>query len=141
MSPLWGFQLLQRLKVPHSYLWSQTLISKPADWPAHVNITGFSLLKAGSSYSPPDDLTAFLEQGPPPVYIGFGSIIVDDPAYLTRLIFEAVELAGVRAIISKGWGGIGIDRAPKNVYMIGNCPHVRIASPQTSLLRYSNSYT
>ncbi|XP_014559220.1 glycosyltransferase family 1 protein [Bipolaris victoriae FI3] len=123
ISPLWGFQLLRRLKVPHSYLWSQALIPKPSDWPEHLNVTGFSFLKAGSSYSPPDDLTAFLEKGPTPVYIGFGSIVVDDPLHLTNLIFEAIKLAGVRAIISKGWGGIGADKAPENVYMIGNCPH------------------
>ncbi|KAF2824116.1 UDP-Glycosyltransferase/glycogen phosphorylase [Ophiobolus disseminans] len=123
ISPLWGFQLLQRLRVPHSYLWSQTLIPKPPDWPAHLNVTGFSFLKLGSSYTPPDDLAAFLADGPPPVYIGFGSIVVADPLALTKLIFKAVELVGVRAIMSKGWGGMGTDDVPDNIYMIGNCPH------------------
>ncbi|KAF2025017.1 UDP-Glycosyltransferase/glycogen phosphorylase [Setomelanomma holmii] len=123
ISPLWGFQLLQRLRVPHSYLWSQTLIPKPSDWSSHLNITGFSFLKLGSSYSPPEDLIAFLEKGPTPVYIGFGSIVVDDPARLTKLIFEAVNKAGVRAIVSKGWGGMGAGDVPENVYLIGNCPH------------------
>lgn len=120
---MWGFQLLQRLRVPYSYLWSQTLIPKPADWPAHLSVTGFSFLKVGSSYKPPEDLTAFLDAGPPPVYIGFGSIVVDDPVKLTKLIFDAVKLAGVRAIVSKGWGGVGAGEVPENVYLIGNCPH------------------
>jgi len=123
ISPMWGFQLLQRLKVPYSYLWSQTLIPKPSDWPSHISITGFSFLKLGSSYSPPPDLVEFLEAGPPPVYIGFGSIVVDSPNELTKLLFKAVELAGVRAIISKGWGGFGADEVPDNIYFIGNCPH------------------
>jgi hypothetical protein len=123
ISPLWGFQLLQRLRVPHSYLWSQSLIPKPSDWPSHLNVSGFSFLKLGSSYSPPEDLVAFLEKGPTPVYVGFGSIVVDDPARLTKLIFEAVDKAGVRAIVSKGWGGMGGGEVPDNVYLIGNCPH------------------
>lgn len=127
ISPLWGFQLLHRLKVPHAYLWSQALIPKPADWPAHINVTGFSFLKDGSSYSPPNDLVTFLGNGPTPIYIGFGSIVVDEPARLTELIFEAIRLAGVRAIVSRGWGGIGASRLPKEVYMIGNCPHVSTA--------------
>lgn len=110
--------------MPHSYLWSQALIPKPADWPAHVNVTGFSFLKAGASYSPPNDLVAFLEKGPTPIYIGFGSIVVDDPTRLSKLVFEAIKLAGVRAIVSKGWGGLSIAKVPENVYMIGNCPHV-----------------
>lgn len=77
-----------------------------------------------SSYTPPDDLSAFLDAGPSPVYIGFGSIVVADPLALTNLIFKAVALAGVRAIVSKGWGGMGTDIVPDNIYMIGNVPHV-----------------
>ncbi|KAJ4985852.1 glycosyltransferase family 28 domain-containing protein [Stagonosporopsis vannaccii] len=123
ISPLWGHQLISRLRVPHSYLWSQALIPRPADWGDHISITGFSFLKAGSNYTPPQDLADFLAQGPPPVYIGFGSIVVDDPVGLTKLIFEAVKLAKVRAIVSKGWGGVGGGEIPDDIYLIGNCPH------------------
>ncbi|RAR07338.1 glycosyltransferase family 1 protein [Stemphylium lycopersici] len=123
MSPLWGHRLLSRLRIPYSYLWSQALIPRPSDWGDHIHITGFSFLDAGSNYTPPDDLTEFLAKGPPPVYIGFGSIVVDDPVGLTKLLFEAVKLAGVRAIVSKGWGGVGGGDVPENIYLIGNCPH------------------
>jgi UDP:flavonoid glycosyltransferase YjiC (YdhE family) len=123
ISPLWGHQLIPRLRVPYSYLWSQALIPRPPDWGSHISITGFSFLKAGSNYTPPQDLADFLAKGPPPVYIGFGSIVVDDPVGLTKLIFEAVKLAKVRAIVSKGWGGVGAGEVPDAVYLIGNCPH------------------
>jgi hypothetical protein len=77
-----------------------------------------------SSFKPPEDLVKFLDDGPPPVYIGFGSIVVDDPDEFTKLIFKAVEIAGVRALVSKGWGGFGSnDTAPDNVFMLGNTPH------------------
>ncbi|KAM0268248.1 hypothetical protein ACHAQH_010016 [Verticillium albo-atrum] len=123
ISPMWGCNLLPRHRVPFTYLWSETLIPKPEDWDSHIQITGFSFLPMASTYTPPDDLAAFLKEGPPPVYIGFGSIVVDDPQALTRLIFEAVKQAGVRAIVSKGWGGVGAGDVPPNVYLIGNCPH------------------
>ncbi|KAK1975194.1 glycosyltransferase family 28 domain-containing protein [Colletotrichum cereale] len=126
ISPMWGCQLLPRLRVPYTFLWSESLIPKPADWDSHINITGFSFLPLADKYTPPPDLTAFLESGPPPVYIGFGSIVVDDPKALTQLIFKAVKMAGVRAIVSKGWGGVGgggDDNVPDDVYLIGNCPH------------------
>ncbi|KAH7110043.1 glycosyltransferase family 28 domain-containing protein [Dactylonectria estremocensis] len=124
ISPMWGFQLLPRLRVPYSYLWSQSLIPKPSDWGSHISITGFSFLSLANSYTPPADLVDFLERGPPPIYVGFGSIVVDDPQALTRLIFYAVKLAGVRAIVSKGWGGVGSgDDVPETIYLIGNCPH------------------
>lgn len=70
-------------------------------------------------------MEAFLRGGPPPVYIGFGSIVVDDPNAMTRIIFNAIELSGVRALESKGWGGLGADEIglPENVFMLGNIPH------------------
>jgi sterol 3beta-glucosyltransferase len=111
------------MRVPYTYLWSQTLILKPSDWDDHIKITGFSFLPLASSYVPPPDLAEFLAKGPPPVYIGFGSIVVDDPNALTALIKEAVKLAGVRAIVSKGWGGVGGGDTPDDMYLIGNCPH------------------
>ncbi|KAF4332436.1 udp transferase [Fusarium beomiforme] len=126
ISPMWGYQLLPRLCVPYSYLWSQALIPKPSDWASHINITGFSFLQLASSYTPPTDLLEFLERGSsPPVYIGFGSIIVEDPQALTQLILKAVKIADVRAIISQGWGTIGSrdGDVSKDIYFIGNCPH------------------
>lgn len=40
------------------------------------------------------------------------------------MIFEAVQLAGVRALVSKGWGGLGgEDDTPENIYMLDNTPH------------------
>jgi sterol 3beta-glucosyltransferase len=123
ISPLWGHQLLPRLRIPYSYLWSQALIPRPSDWGPHINVTGFSFMKASSNYTPPDDLADFLAKGPPPVYVGFGSIVIDNPVGLTKLIFEAVKLAGVRAIVSKGWGGVGAGALPENIYLIGDCPH------------------
>ncbi|ENH74210.1 UDP-sugar-dependent glycosyltransferase 52 [Fusarium oxysporum f. sp. cubense race 1] len=121
---MWGYQLLSRLRVPYSYLWSESLLPKPFDWPSHLNITGFSFLPLAHSYTPPPDLVEFLEIGPIPIYVGFGSIVVDDPQALTQLIFQAIEIAGVRAIVSKGWGGVGAGGdVPDGVYLIGNCPH------------------
>lgn len=81
-------------------------------------------LDLASSFKPPDDLRKFLDAGEPPVYIGFGSIVVDDPDEFTKLIFKAVELAGVRALVSKGWGGFGSNAtAPDNIFMLENTPH------------------
>lgn len=44
---------------------------------------------------------------------------------MTKVIFEAVEKTGQRAIISQGWGGLNAEEIglPNNVFMIGSCPH------------------
>lgn len=109
--------------MPYTYAWSQALIPKPRDWDDHINISGFAFLKSADDYKPPDDLMEFLNAGEPPVYIGFGSIVVDDPNKLTSMIFGAVKRAGVRALVSKGWGGIGGESPPEGVFLLGNVPH------------------
>lgn len=125
ISTMWAPGMISRLAVPHTYIWSPTLIPKPLDWPSQISISGFSFLSLASSYTPPPDLSAFLAAGPPPVYIGFGSIVVDDPNALTTLLFTALRTLNVRALVSQGWGGLGgADMAPPpNVMLLGNCPH------------------
>ena len=124
MSTLWAPGQLFRLKVPYTYLWSPGLVPKPSDWGPEIDITGFVFLDLASSFKPPETLTDFLKSGKPPIYIGFGSIVVDDPDKFTALIFEAVKRTGVRALVSKGWGGLGDENnTPDNVYMLENTPH------------------
>ncbi|KAH7408766.1 putative glucosyl/glucuronosyl transferase [Phaeosphaeria sp. MPI-PUGE-AT-0046c] len=125
VTSMWAPGMLQRLKVPHTYCWSPALIPKPRDWATHISIAGFYFLNLASNYSPSPELQAFLDAGPPPVYIGFGSIVLDDPDGMTQLIFEAVEKTGQRVLLSKGWGGMGAEKLtiPDNVHMLGNVPH------------------
>lgn len=125
ISLLWAPGLLNRLRIPATYCWSPALTPKPADWTQEITVSGFYFLNLESNYTPEPELAAFLAAGPPPVYIGFGSIVVDDPDGLTQTIFRAIIKSGVRALVSKGWGGIGGEAAdvPEGVFMLGNCPH------------------
>ncbi|KAJ3042294.1 hypothetical protein HDV00_007661 [Rhizophlyctis rosea] len=116
------------LKVPWTFCWSPSLIPKPVDWGNHIAISGFYFLDQATNYTPPDDLQQFLSSGAPPIYIGFGSITGHDPVKFTATILEGVKSANVRAIVSKGWMGMGAgaDEDPwikKNVFFIGDCPH------------------
>ncbi|KAJ3330243.1 hypothetical protein HDU93_000493, partial [Gonapodya sp. JEL0774] len=138
--------LVKNLKVPHSYTWSPNLIPKPDDWGPHIDVVGFYFLPGSgeTNYQPPDSLTAFLAGTDKPiVYIGFGSIVVDDPDQLTSKIFEAVEKAGVRALVSKGWGGLGGNdlAVPDNVYMIGACPHDWLFTKVAAVIHHGGAGT
>lgn len=126
VSTIWAPGQLYRLKVPYSYMWSPKLCPKPKDWGPEIDISGFAFLELASSFKPPDDLVEFLERNKenPPIYIGFGSIVVDDAKAFTKLIFKAVDKAGVRALVNKGWGGFGDEgHTPDNIHMLGNTPH------------------
>ena len=125
VSSLWAPGALYRMRVPYTYLWSPSLVPKPKDWGEEISIAGYTFLEMSDSYKPDKDLEEFLNAGDPPVYIGFGSIVVDDPNAFTDLIFEATKKAGVRALVNKGWGGFGKsnDDTPDHIFMLGNTPH------------------
>ncbi|KAL8731922.1 MAG: hypothetical protein Q9166_003054 [cf. Caloplaca sp. 2 TL-2023] len=121
-----GIHCAEKLGIPlHLMFTSPALIPKPKDWGNHISVSGFYFLSLASSFMPDPQLVSFLEAGPPPVYIGFGSIVVDDPNAMTRMIFDAVKKSGQRALVSKGWGGLGADmlEIPQDVFMLGNVPH------------------
>ncbi|KAL2396210.1 Sterol 3-beta-glucosyltransferase UGT80B1 [Exophiala dermatitidis] len=128
VSTLWAPGQLSRLKVPMTYLWSPGLVPKPRDWGPEIDIAGYVFLDLATSYKPPEDLVQFLDRSKddrPIVYIGFGSISgIDDPLAFTKMIFEGVAKANVRAVISRGWGGMGDGmEKPDGVFMIDNVPH------------------
>ena len=108
-----------RLGCSHRYVEHETSHVHTAD---QLDVCGFIFREPGQ-YTPPADLEAFLAQGPPPVYIGFGSIVIDDPQKLTQIIVEALAVVGVRAIVSRGWSKIGAESNTKDIFYLGDCPH------------------
>jgi hypothetical protein len=126
-----GICLPSTLKIPHTYTWSPALIPKPLNWGNEIGIP-FEIVNADisgfffhtqPSYKPPPELTAFLEAGPPTIYIGFGSIVIDDPTSLTQILFKTISQLNIRALISKGWGGLSSSSPPKDIFFLDNVPH------------------
>jgi UDP:flavonoid glycosyltransferase YjiC (YdhE family) len=119
----WGSVLMDKLDIPWTFCWSPAVLPKPKDWSENRTVSGFYFLNLATDYTPPPDLQSFLEEGPQPVYIGFGSITLEAPRMTTQLILHAVHKAGCRALISKGWGGLHCDDPPPGIFMLGNVPH------------------
>ncbi|OVA01580.1 UDP-glucuronosyl/UDP-glucosyltransferase [Macleaya cordata] len=110
--------------VPYGYIWSPHLVPKPKDWGPKIDVVGFCFLDLASNYVPPKELVDWLGAGKKPIYIGFGSLPVQEPEKMTQIIVEALEMTGQRGIINKGWGGLGNLPEPKDfVYLLDNCPH------------------
>ncbi|KAL3587470.1 hypothetical protein FPOAC2_13367 [Fusarium poae] len=119
-----GPDIVGIMKVPYTYCWSPALVPKPADWGDSIYICGF-FMRDEPSYSPPQDPADFLAHGPPPVYVGFGSIVIEDPTALTNIIKESCKLTGTRVIISRGWSKLGGNESnTESVFYLGDCPHV-----------------
>ncbi|TEY61488.1 hypothetical protein BOTCAL_0168g00210 [Botryotinia calthae] len=117
-----GAGLAEALKIPFTYCWSPALIPKPVDWPSYIDVCGF-FFREETPYTPDRELAEFLKAGPMPIYIGFGSIVMEDAAKMTEIILKAIRACGVRAIVSKGWSKLGTNRSDPNVLFIDDCPH------------------
>ncbi|MDR7336116.1 glycosyltransferase [Roseateles asaccharophilus] len=102
---------------------SPTLLARPTDWPDHAHVTGFLRLPGQPSWAPPDALRSFLDAGPPPVYVGFGSMAGRDPRRKAREVLEGLRLAGVRGVIGRGWGGLQPSDLPSHVFAVDDVPH------------------
>ncbi|GAB2234490.1 hypothetical protein Drorol1_Dr00003745 [Drosera rotundifolia] len=110
--------------IPHGYIWSPHLVPKPKDWGPKIDVVGFCFLDLASNYEPPPSLVEWLKAGQKPIYIGFGSLPVEEPERMTQIIVDALERTGQRGIINKGWGGLGNLAEPKDfVYLLDSCPH------------------
>ncbi len=109
--------------LPRLYHVSPAVIPPPPDWDQHAHITGYWFLDHAADYRPPAGLLDFLESGPPPVYIGFGSMAERRTEETTEIILKALALSGQRGLLLTGWAGIGQADLPDEIYKIDAAPH------------------
>ncbi|KAM0496662.1 hypothetical protein ACHAP8_007240 [Fusarium lateritium] len=105
--PSTSLEKMQPNKVPFLYNFSPSVVAPPLDFSDWIRVTGYWFLNEGGDWEPPQDLQDFIAKarvdGKKIVYVGFGSIIVKDPAKMTKEVIDAVLKADVRCILSKGW--------------------------------------
>jgi sterol 3beta-glucosyltransferase len=121
---------------------SRHVLTPPADWPSTVHATGYWYLPAPPDYTPPPALADFLASGEPPVYVGFGSVVGYDPAGMGRLVLEALDRAGARAVIATGWGGIAPGtEVPAGVLAIDQAPHDWLLPRMSTVVHHAGGTT
>jgi UDP:flavonoid glycosyltransferase YjiC (YdhE family) len=102
---------------------SPSVLPKPPDWGDNVHVTGYWFLDLQTNWKPPRDLEAFLNAGPPPIYVGFGSMSTRSSGEATKIILDALAGTGRRGLLAKGWGGVAKGDLPENVFIIESAPH------------------
>ena len=108
--------------IPVLYAISPLVMPRPSAWGENIHMTGFWRDERDMDFSPPPELTAFLEAGEKPIYVGFGSMVSGDMGETLNIVMEAIQESGVRAILSRGWGGKDIPSDP-NIFVADFVPH------------------
>lgn len=106
------------------YAYSAHVVPRPDDWPSNHQVTGYWFLPAAPEWQPPADLSAFLAAGPPPIYVGFGSMLASNAEQLTSTVVEALAQTGQRGIIAGGWGALdGSAHKAEQIFFVDTIPH------------------
>ncbi|MCZ6679796.1 MAG: glycosyltransferase [Candidatus Poribacteria bacterium] len=101
---------------------SPNISNPPPDLPAKHKFTGPWFLDE-PDYEISPDLQAFLTQGSPPIIVSFGSMGGSKNVETTRILVDAVQRAGQRAIIQAGWGNLRLEEPPAGTFFVGYVPH------------------
>ncbi|WIX90494.1 glycosyltransferase [Amycolatopsis sp. DG1A-15b] len=121
----------------HVYSARPWLAADPVLGPATPDL---EVIQTGAWTSPderplPAELTAFLDAGPPPVYVGFGSI---GPAPdIARWSVEASRARGYRVLVSRGWAELAVD----DCFAIGDVNHQRLFGKLAAVVHHGGAGT
>jgi len=141
-APFWGpFASLQQGSKPVIYGYSPQVIAPPADWPDYIHVTGYWFLEPPAGWEPPVDLVNFLQAGPPPVYVGFGSMLSRKPEETADLVWEALARTDQRAVLSSGWGGLTKENLPETVFTVGSIPHSWLFPKMAAVVHHGGAGT
>jgi UDP:flavonoid glycosyltransferase YjiC (YdhE family) len=104
---------------------SPTVYAPNPRWGPQHRIVGYWFADNPAGWEPPAELLSFLGAGEPPVLISLGAMSIGDwrAAEVTGLFIDAVQEAGVRAIV-QGWeASLSQLSLPPTVCATGPLPH------------------
>lgn len=123
------------------YGYSPAVLPRPPEWGRRIDVTGYWFLDRSADWTPPADLVAFLADGRPPVYVGFGSMHLQDPGETTRIVLRALSDTGHRGVMLTGPGGLGDADLPSSVFGIESVPHDWLFPQMSAVVHHGGAGT
>ena len=88
------------------------------------------------------DLDAWLAEGEPPVYVGFGSMSGQGPDHAGRMIVEALAGTGLRCIVGAGWARLGKQgQLPQGWRAVRDAPHAELFPRVAAVVHHGGAGT
>ncbi|MEU8916573.1 MULTISPECIES: glycosyltransferase [Streptomyces] len=129
----------RRATWPVQHGFSPVVVPRPADWRPGMEVAGYWWPSEDPDWTPEPRLADFLQSGPPPVYVGFGSMQPSDPERLGRLVARALKLAGVRGVVQASWAGLSVDG--DEVLTVGEVPHAWLFPRMSAVVHHAGAGT
>ncbi|GHC62444.1 glycosyltransferase [Streptomyces flavofungini] len=121
------------------------LAADPVLGPWH-ELTDLDVVQTGAWLLPderplPDDLSAFLDAGAPPVYAGFGSMPMRTATDVARVAVDAVRAHGRRVLVSHGWAGLGPIDGSDDCFAVGEANHQALFGRVAAVVHHGGAGT
>ncbi|MCU1608457.1 MAG: UDP-glucose--sterol glucosyltransferase [Pseudonocardiales bacterium] len=114
-------RIRERSEWPVWHGYSPTVVPRPVDWHPQLRVAGYWWPHTCPHWTAPALVTDFLSSGPPPVFIGFGSMMPGNREQLSDIAGRALRQARLRGVVQSGWAGLSVMN--DDVITIGNLPH------------------
>jgi sterol 3beta-glucosyltransferase len=137
----WLLSQVRQERITVLYAYSPSVVPRPPDWGNWNHLTGYWFLDHQPHWQPRTDLVDFLASGPPPVYIGFGSMNSRKPQEMTEIVLKALARSRQRGILLTGWGGLSKADLPDDVFKIEAVPHDWLFPQVAAVVHHGGSGT
>ena len=138
-APLSGpLRTMQRERVPVLYAFSRHVVPRPRDWDDRIHVTGYWFLEREPEWHPPPAVQRFLASGPPPVYVGFGSMPAGSEQ-TGRTVIEALRKSGQRGLLAGRWDGRLTDT--QDILVVGDVAHDWLFPQVAAVVHHSGAGT
>ena len=119
---------------------SRHVVSRPDDWSENVHITGYWFAD-DDGWQPPENLRRFIENGAPPLYIGFGSMPIARPDDAIKIIHQSLRYTRQRAILQMSHFKDDVLNLPDEIYPLQYTPHGWLFPRMTAVVHHGGSGT
>jgi sterol 3beta-glucosyltransferase len=137
----WSLDRQGRIEIPLLLAYSPRLVPPPAELAATARVTGYWLAPEKPGWRPDAVLSSFLDKGPRPVFIGFGSMSSSKHAQRLRACLDVVEDLGMRAVIAEGPGWSLQDRLPDSICLVRDVPHQWLFPQMSAVVHHGGAGT
>ncbi|MFD8543261.1 glycosyltransferase [Streptomyces sp. NPDC059649] len=129
----------RRAASPVYHGFSPRVVPRPADWRPGMDVVGYWWPAEEPDWTPDPQLVDFLRSGPPPVYVGFGSMNLGDAEGFGSLVARALRLAGVRGVVQAGQAALSLHS--DDVLTIGQVPHAELFPQVAAVIHHAGAGT
>ena len=152
LTRLWNDEGMPKIKHVLSELLSSDILNLVAvdpvfcptihEWQPHHHACGFLNLPTNNqNWHINAELQYFLDSGPAPVYMTFGSLQQAVPEWSMKLFIKATHLAGCRAIIQTSSANHPENTQQENIFFIGRHPHQSLFKHCAAIVHHGGAGT